>query len=87
MYSRNIGIMPNFNLKFDLNFLQFRDKAVIVNEIVLLRHFATSSNDYLFMSIFTFHIEQLKPKSDLLLCLFIFEYVSAFCAVPCVTER
>ena len=70
--------MPNFTLKFDLNLSQFRDKQVIVGEIALLRHFATSSNDYLFMSIFALHIEQLKPKSDLVLCLCIFEYVSAF---------
>jgi len=49
--SGNTGITPNFNLKFGLNLSQFRDKPVIVDEIVLLRHFATSSNDYLFMSI------------------------------------
>jgi len=38
------------------------------------------------MSIFAFHIEQLKPKSDLVLCLFIFEYVSAFGTVLYMTE-
>jgi len=31
-------------------------------------------------------MEQLKPESDLVLCLFIFEYVSAFGTVFYVTE-